>query len=440
MQTVADLRSYADARLLSGDFPAALHAYAALARLDPTELSVRLRIADSLLALGEPQHAAVVYTALARHATHAGHPLHALVAMKVLEALEPQLGVLLGGLAKLYANGSPKLGPSVRMSLGLGDGPLPAGVKPNPSPDVAELVPIAAQIGASYEGIAAYAERVPPIPLFSQLPEDAFAAVLAALRLVRARPGDVILEQGAPGQSFYVLARGTVKVARAKPGGEEVVLATLHSGSIFGEMALVSAQPRTATVTAVSDCDLLEFDRGALLAASDSVGVIAKALDAFARERLVNNLLATAPLFQPLDKKQRVELARRFAALDVAPGTAMITEGSPGQGLYVVANGEADVWKRDRDEKVLLATLKAGDVFGEISLVRDEPTTATVTAATQCTVLFLAKDLFQRLAEAIPEIAAYVEELGDERIMDTRLLMTEAASAELLHEDDLVFI
>ncbi len=440
MKTVADLRAHADARLLSGDFPAALHAYAALARLDPTELSVRLRIGDSLLALGRPQDAAVVYAALARHATHAGHPLHALVAMKILEALEPQLGVLLGGLAKLYASGSPKLGPSVRVSLGLGDGPLPPNVKPNPSPDVAELAPVAATIGASYEGVAAYAERVPPIPLFSQLPEDAFAAVLAALRLVRARPGDAILAQGEPGQSFYVLARGDVRVTRTKPDGAEIALATLHSGAIFGEMALVSAQPRTATVTAVSDCDLLEFDRAALLAASDSVGVIAQALDAFARERLVNNLLATAPLFQPLDKKQRVELARRFAALDVPQGTAMIQEGAAGQGLYVLVSGEADVWKRDGDEKVMLATLHAGDVFGEISLVRDEPTTATVTAATQCTVLFLAKDLFQRLAGAIPEIAAYVEELGDERIMDTRLLMTEAASAEVLDEDDLVFI
>ncbi|MBC7172860.1 MAG: cyclic nucleotide-binding domain-containing protein, partial [Polyangiaceae bacterium] len=111
-----------------------------------------------------------------------------------------------------------------------------------------------------------------------------------------------------------------------------------------------------------------------------------------------------------------------------------------GQGLYVLASGEADVWKRDRHEKVLLATLRTGDVFGEISLVRDEPTTATVTAATQCTVLFLAKELFQRLAAAIPEIGAYVEELGDERVMDTRILLSDATSAEPLHEDDLVFI
>jgi CRP-like cAMP-binding protein len=440
MKSLADLRAYADARLLSGEFAAALHAYAALVRLDPTELSVRLRLGDALLALGRPQEAALVYAALARHATHAGHPLHALLAMKILEALDPQLGALLGGLAKLYAQGSPKLGPAVRLSLGLGDGPLPPGFAPSERPNVDELVPVAAQIGASYEGVAAYAERVPPIPLFSQLPEGAFAAVLAALKLVRARPGDAILRQGEPGQAFYVLARGTVRVLREGEGAPALTLATLHSGSIFGEMALVSAQPRTATVVAVTDCDLLEFDRDALLAASGSVGAIAAALDAFARERLVNNLLATAPLFSPLDKKQRLELARRFAALDVAARTPILTEGQPGQGLYVLLSGEAEVWKRDGAEKVLLATLKPGDVFGEISLVRDEPTTASVTAATQCTVLFLAKDLFERLARAIPAIATYVEELGDERVMDTRILLRDAAAAEPLGDDDLVFI
>jgi hypothetical protein len=55
-------------------------------------------------------------------------------------------------------------------------------------------------------------------------------------------------------------------------------------------------------------------------------------------------------------------------------------------------------------------------------------------------VLFLAKALFDRLAEAIPEIAAYVEELGDERVMDTRILLSDATATESLSDDDLVFI
>src|SRR5690606_9823799 len=151
----------------------------------------------------------------ARHAANAGHPLYALVALKLLEALEPELRALLPGLAKLYAKDAPRLGPSARLSIGLGDAPLPAGFAPLAAPKLDKLIPVAVAIGTDYTSVAAYPERVPPIPLFSELPRDAFAAVLGALRLVRARPGDTIIEQGAAGQAFYVLARGDVSIRRA---------------------------------------------------------------------------------------------------------------------------------------------------------------------------------------------------------------------------------
>ena len=78
----------------------------------------------------------------------------------------------------------------------------------------------------------------------------------------------------------------------------------------------------------------------------------------------------------------------------------------------------------------MLATLKPGDVFGEISLIEDSPATATVTAARAGTVLFLARDVFARLVEAFPEIREYVSQLGEERLMDTRLLLEAGADEE----------
>jgi CRP-like cAMP-binding protein len=442
MQTVGDLKAHADAKLFAADHLGALHAYAAIVRLQPTNLDARLRVADTLLALGEVQSAAVVYTALARHASHAGYPLRALVALKILSALEPQLATLVGGLAELYAVGSPRLGRAVRMSPGDLAAALPAGLDLSSPPPREQLVEVAAQIAADTSQIAAYPEHLSPIPLFSELPADAFASVLGALKLVRTRPGEAVIRQGDVGQSFYVLARGAVAVTREDDAGNTHRLASLHDGSIFGEMALVSALPRSATVTAESDCDLLEFDREALAAAAKEVETIAKALDKFTRERLLSNLLATAPLFKPLDRKQRLDLVRRFTAHDVAAGTRIIEEGSPGLGLYVVLAGEVDVFKIDGQEKVLLATLKPGDVFGEISLLHDQPTTASVTAATNATVLFLAREVFQRLIQAVDAIREYVQNLGEERLMDTRILLSQGAAGddEELTDDDLILI
>ena len=439
MKTVQDLRRHADAALLGGQLHAALHAYCALVQLQPVNLDARLRVGDALLALGEIQRAAVVYTSLARYAANAGYPLRALVALKILIALEPQLVGLMSSLADLYSVESKRLGRGVRLAPGDPEQPLPPTLDLTREIPLEQLAPHAERVASDTSG-AAYPERLPPIPLFSELGADAFAAVLPALKLRRVRPGEVILAEGEPGQAFFVLARGEVRVTKTLAQGGEVELARLHEGAIFGEMALVSAAPRSATVTALTDADLLEFDRDALAAASREVATLAAALDKFTRERLLNNLLSTSPLFRPLDRKQRIDLVRRFTAHDVAAGVAIIREGEPGRGLFVLLAGEVDVSKVDADSKVLLATLKPGDVFGEISLLHDETATATVTAARQSTVLFLARDVFLRLTEAFPEIKEWVAQISEERLMDTRLLL-EAGHDEIeLGDDDLVLL
>ncbi len=444
MTTCRELRGDADERLFAGDYHGALHRYAALVTLQPQDLDARLRVADTLLSLEQVQRAAVVYTALARHAANGGYPLRALVALKVLMRLEPQLAALLAPVAQLYALGSPRLGRAVRLSPGNPEQELPPTLSFAEQKPLQDLIEYAERMASNLDPIGAYPEFLPAIPLFSELPADAFAAVLGALKLKRPRPGETIIAEGEPGQSFYMLARGTVRVTRKDLSGAVIPLASLHDGSIFGEMALVSASPRTATVTAETDCDLLEFDREALTSIAREAGTIARALDKFTRERLLNNLLATSALFKPLDRKQRLDLVRRFTAHDVAQGVEVIREGQAGRGLFVVLAGELDVSKVDGTDRVLLATLHPGDVFGEISLLNDGPTTASVTAARTSTVLFLAREIFQRLLEAVPDIRAYIESLSEERMMDTRIVLEASREDEDeavdLDEDDLILI
>jgi cAMP-dependent protein kinase regulator len=442
MKTFSDLRTHADTCLFEGRYVEALHGYTALLALEPVNLDARLRVADSLLAIGEVQRAAVVYTALARHATHAGHPLRALVALEILTTLEPLLGPLMASFAELYSRDSERLGRGVRIAMSDESRALPDGFALGAISPEALIVQAETRGADLTQAGRVYPKQLPPIPLLSELPAADFAGVLDAMKLRRTRRGEVVLSEGEPGHSFFVLARGTVAVSKQAKDGSELRLATLHDGAIFGEMALVSASPRTATVISETDCDLLELDREALTAASRSVATIALALDKFTRERLLNNLLATSPLFRPLDRTQRFDLVRRFKAHDVAAGVSLIDEGAPGRGLFVLLAGQVDVSKRDGEHKVLLATLGPGDVFGEISLLNEEPASATVTAAAQSTVLVLAKDVFARLVEAVPEIGDYVRSLGEERLLDTRLLL-DAARPDLeleLTDDDLILI
>lgn len=421
--TILDLKLLADRDLYAERFTDALAGYARIVELQPGNIDARLRIADTLMALGEVQRAAVVYTALSRHAALAGYPLRALVALKVLSTLEPKLGVLLADIAKMYGRDSDRLGRSVRRALPSLSQALPIDYTPElRRPADVALAPYAERIASDYttSGLV-YPERLMPVPLLSLLPTHEFETLLSVLKLVRVRPDSVILREGDPGTSFFVLARGTVDV-RAHRGGSETQLAQLPQGSIFGEMALLSAAPRTASVLSHDDCDLLEFDCAALTHATTTLHSLGVTLESFARERLINNVFATSALFKPLDGKQRLDLMRRFVSLEVPPGETLIEEGAPGRGLYVVLRGEVAVSRREVADEVELARLGPSEMFGEISLLTHEPATATVRAARAgASVLFLSRDYFDRLLTAVPELRAYFERLSEDRLMDQRI-------------------
>jgi serine/threonine-protein kinase len=125
-------------------------------------------------------------------------------------------------------------------------------------------------------------------------------------------------------------------------------------------------------------------------------------------------------------------LVRRFVAHEMAAGTDLIREGESVPGLYLILSGSVDVWKRDGDQKVLLATLGSGEVFGEMSLLNAASASASVTVAQRSTVLVLAREYVERLIESLPALRTYLEGLGDERAMDTRMWLDNAAIGDEL--------
>jgi cAMP-dependent protein kinase regulator len=421
MRTVADLKAHADSALFAGRYADALAAYTRIVEVQPDNLDARLRVGDALMALGELQRAAVVYTSLSRHAALSGYPLRALLALKIVSMLEPKLGVLLHDIASLYARDSTRLGRSVRRAPPDAAQLLPA-TRGAAVPSAAEWPAHAQALAANYESAGlVYPDKLMPIPLLSLLPAEEFAGVLSALRLVRTRPDTIILREGEPGRSFFVLARGSVEVTTSRDG-ETKSLAKLHESAIFGEMALLSAGPRAATVTARTDCDLLEFDSAALSNASSTLAHLAAALTTFAQERLLSNVVSTSPIFRPLDPKQREDLMRRFVGESLDPGAVVIREGEAGQGLYVVLRGEVTVSRGQGAHAAELARLGPGEMFGEIALITREPTTASVRASEHgAAVLFLSRDYFDRLMQAVPELHAYLQRLSEDRLMDLRL-------------------
>lgn len=96
--------------------------------------------------------------------------------------------------------------------------------------------------------------------LFGHLTPDDIDALLSHARFQHHRTGDIIFAKGSPGRSMMAVLDGSIRISSTAIGGREVVLAILHAGEIFGEIALLDGGERTADATAMTDCDILIID------------------------------------------------------------------------------------------------------------------------------------------------------------------------------------
>ncbi len=95
---------------------------------------------------------------------------------------------------------------------------------------------------------------------FPRLSKAALAQASGRLQTVKYRAGDVVIRQGDEPDRFYIVVDGEVSVVRHTVDGEDVQLATLGPGEVFGEMAILEETRRTADVRANRDVELLALD------------------------------------------------------------------------------------------------------------------------------------------------------------------------------------
>ncbi|MCF7984816.1 MAG: Crp/Fnr family transcriptional regulator [Thiohalocapsa sp.] len=94
------------------------------------------------------------------------------------------------------------------------------------------------------------------VPFFASLDEADLKAIESQTKIKRYRKKTIIIEKGDESSSLYLLLDGRAKVYVADDAGKEVVLRELGPGDHFGELALLSGSPRTASVMTLTDCEL----------------------------------------------------------------------------------------------------------------------------------------------------------------------------------------
>ncbi len=249
----------------------------AAGRRDP---GLRLQLADVLLLDGRPAEAVPVYIALADEFARSGQGARAVAVLKKIE-----------GVASARAD------VARRLAVLMGDHGKAAATVPEPPP-VAPVEPVASvelEEALELEEPPAPAHEpgvVAPSPLFGDFSSEDLLELMGALRLVRFAPGDIVVGEGEPGASLFVISAGRVKAFVRSPSGRYAEVREMAEGDFFGEISLLSGGPRTATITAADHCELLELDRATLDGLSAAHPGVRAVLERVAAERRNSSLEA----------------------------------------------------------------------------------------------------------------------------------------------------
>lgn len=242
----------------------------------------------------------------------------------------------------------------------------------------------------------------------SKLAGSAGEAFAASLELVETPAGSWLFRQGDAGDGMYVLFKGVMKVVRDTENGGMVILDVIDPGTAVGELALLTGQPRSAGLQAVSDSALIRISRTAFAKLAEEHSELRLHMAELATPRLQNIQIGEilAQHFGDLDAQALHFLKRHLTWRHVARGETLFKQGAPGDAMAILINGRLRVFlETATDAPKMLGEIGRGEKVGEYSLLTGEPRSATVIAVRDSDVLMLNAHNFERLSQDFPQLA-----------------------------------
>ena len=213
---------------------------------------------------------------------------------------------------------------------------------------------------------------------------------------VRFRFGEVVIEQGAPGDAFYMVKSGRLRVIKPNADGQPETVGFLYGGDHFGEGALLTGRGHRATVRAAEDSVLLKVSR-------DEFFNVLKAepeLEAYLNDQVANIAYRdfTRFLKGSVSGDGMRELFQRLKREEVAQGASFTQSGHQRGRFCVVGSGGLDVISEDGST----GSLSSGDFFEESDLSGGE--SRTIRSRVNCVIYCLDKSDLESLEHSIPAL------------------------------------
>nr|CCA19995.1 cGMPdependent protein kinase putative [Albugo laibachii Nc14]CCA23292.1 cGMPdependent protein kinase putative [Albugo laibachii Nc14] len=236
--------------------------------------------------------------------------------------------------------------------------------------------------------------------LFTGLSSDELFSCLDAFFPVRATKQTLVLKQGDPGDHFYAVESGTLELLVSVPHAQVPIrYGVLTAGMGFGELALLCNMPRAATIRAITDVELWALERNTFREIT--------AFHKLQRHQKALAILTGIPILKKLTLAELQQMASAMEWEEYPTQTVIIRQGEIGKHFFIITFGEILVTQKasNSEADMDIRTLKAGDHFGEMALLKDEMRSATCTASSKVQCLKLGREHFIAMLGTIQELA-----------------------------------
>jgi len=366
------LKEEAQRALSQGNWRKALENFQKQCSQEPEDLRSQLKVAELLARLGRKKEAVQVYRQVAEAYAQDGFLLQAISINKMILRINPSSKDINDQLAQLYTK---------------------------KAFEIKTLRPF------------------PHIPLFSELNEQELQLFLRNLQVKTYQKGVLICCEGEIGDSLFIISRGEVAVSRQMPSGREVWIRNLKDGDFFGEFGFFTDQKRHATVKSLTECEILEISRNELNEMIKIHPHIKEVLQNLFNQRVLDLFLGLSPLFSSLAPVEREEVLKRFHPHKIPEETILFKGGDPPKSLYMVKSGEVEIFTQNRQgKKIVLATMRSGNIFGEIGPLFNKPRMATAKTTRPSELLELTKEDLEACLHQFPKLRSTLKEISSKRL------------------------
>jgi ATP-binding cassette subfamily B protein len=226
-----------------------------------------------------------------------------------------------------------------------------------------------------------------------------------------------------------MLINGAVEVTE-EVQNTTISLGKLYSGEVFGEIGALFMTPRIATVTVIKPSVVLEIPGEVLGELVEQVSALRDAVFERYRDRTINTALKSVRIFSSLPDDAIASMGHAATIITAKKGEHVINEGEPGDALYILNYGVARVFTSQKGSELNLALLRAGDYFGEWSLLTGAPRAASVAAVTQLELVRVGCEEFLDFIREFPNIRESIDLVAHERKNRTEFARSAPESSQ----------